>query len=312
MRLSLSGKIFAVLAIATAAPARAQCGPPDEQGPPVRDSLLVSAHWLSEHLRDSNLVILHVDHMSDGYARAHIPGARKLDAMAFTVNDFDLPPLARIDSIAESLGIGPATRVVIYGDPWVTGIVFVALDQLGHGNRTALLDGGLEQWRAEGLPLTAQVAPATHRAYAPHPKPGVVVDAAWMRAHLATAGITIIDARTADEYAGAPGRDPTHGGHIAGAVSLPWSQTFEHPADAEQSRGSRLKPAGELRALFSRVGVHAGVTPVVYCTVGMRASHMYFVLRYLGYDPKFYDGSITDWVRRNGNPVVTGNARGTP
>jgi 3-mercaptopyruvate sulfurtransferase SseA len=57
--------------------------------------------------------------------------------------------------------------------------------------------------------------------------------------------------------------------------------------------------------------VHEGVTPVVYCTVGMRASHMYFVLRYLGYDPKFYDGSINDWNRRH-YPLATGTARGTP
>ncbi len=44
----------------------------------------------------------------------------------------------------------------------------------------------------------------------------------------------------------------------------------------------------------------------------MRASHMYYLLRYLGYDPKFYDGSITDWNRHPGFPLVTGTARGTP
>jgi 3-mercaptopyruvate sulfurtransferase SseA len=39
---------------------------------------------------------------------------------------------------------------------------------------------------------------------------------------------------------------------------------------------------------------------------------MYFVLRYLGYDPKFYDGSMTNWSRRSEPPVLTGSARGTP
>jgi thiosulfate/3-mercaptopyruvate sulfurtransferase len=311
MRVPISAKIFTLLVVASATAARAQCGPPDEQGPSLRDSLLVSTHWLAEHLRDSNLVIIHVDHMSDAYARAHIPGARKLDAMAFVVNDFDVPPLARVDSIAESLGIGPATRVVIYGDPWVTGIVFVALDQLGHGNRTALLDGGFEQWRADGLPVTAAVPAAAHRAYAPHPGPGVIVDAAWMQAHLGTAGIAIVDVRTADEYSGAMTHGDARGGHLPGARLLPWSQVFEHPADAEQSRGSRLKSPAQLRALFQNAGVHEGVTPVVYCTVGMRASQMYFVLRYLGYDPKFYDGSMNDW-NRHAFPLVSGTTRGAP
>ncbi len=35
------------------------------------------------------------------------------------------------------------------------------------------------------------------------------------------------------------------------------------------------------------------------------------MLRYLGYDPKFYDGSFNDWTRR-GYPTTTGTARGTP
>src|SRR5258705_1743165 len=93
MRLFTSVKIFAVLGIFAAAPARAQCGPPDEDVPAVRESLLVSTGWLAAHLRDSNLVILHVDHMSNGYAQAHIPGARHVDAMAFTAAGFGLPPL---------------------------------------------------------------------------------------------------------------------------------------------------------------------------------------------------------------------------
>src|SRR4051812_29231685 len=116
MRLPRSAKILACLALA-AAPVRAQCGPPDDGVPAVRDSLLVSTAWLAAHLRDSGLGVTHVDHMTDGYARGHIPGARRLDAMALTTGDFDLPPLARLDSIVGSLGIGPASRVVIYGDP---------------------------------------------------------------------------------------------------------------------------------------------------------------------------------------------------
>lgn len=243
MRVPVSAKNFAVLAAALvwAAPATAQCGPPDEGVPAVRDSLLVTTGWLAAHRGDSNLVILHVDHMTDGYSRAHIPGARHVDAMAFTVGDFDLPPLATIDSLAESLGITPTSRVVIYGDPWVTGIVFVALDQLGHGNRTAMLDGGLEQWRADGRPVTTQPAVATRARYTPRPQPGVVVDAPWVRAHLADDHVAVLDVRTAEEYAGAPGRDASHGGHLPGARLLSWSQVFERPVEAEQSRASRFK-----------------------------------------------------------------------
>lgn len=45
--------------------------------------------------------------------------------------------------------------------------------------------------------------------------------------------------------------------------------------------------------------------PAAYCMVGMRASVVYFVARYLGYDARLYDGSIVDWGRR-GLPTRTG------
>ena len=310
MRVSRGVKILASLLLA-AAPLRAQCGPPDDEpAPPVRDSLLVSTAWLAAHLQDTNVVIIHVDHMTDAYGRGHIPGARHLDAMAFTTGNFDLPPLARIDSVAGSLGIGPASRVVIYGDPWVTGMVFVALDQLGHGNRTAMLDGGLDAWKAEGRAVTTAVPAVARRSNPEHPQ-AVVVDAAWVRAHQRDDHVAILDVRTPEEYSG-PGRDANHAGHVAGARNVPWSDVFVQPRDAEQSKGSKLRPVAELRDLFRRAGVRGGITPVVYCTVGMRASQMYFVLRYLGYDPKFYDGSIMDWNSHPGYSVVTGTARGTP
>jgi thiosulfate/3-mercaptopyruvate sulfurtransferase len=303
---------IAVAAILHAHPATAQCGPPDETVPAVRESLLVTTQWLAAHLSDTNVVVVHVDHMSNGYAQAHIPGARHVDAMAITVGDFDMPPMATLDSLVEALGISNTSRVVLYGDPWVTGFVFAALDLLGHGDRTAMLDGGLEQWRAEGRPTTTQAPAASRGTYTPRPRPGVIADAAWVRAHLADDRVAVLDVRTADEYAGGPGRDRLHGGHLPGARLLPWSEAFENPSDALQSRGSRLKSPYALRTMLRLAGVHGGVTPVLYCTVGMRASQMYFILRYLGYDPKFYDGSITDWTHHSDYPIVTGNARGNP
>jgi 3-mercaptopyruvate sulfurtransferase SseA len=43
---------------------------------------------------------------------------------------------------------------------------------------------------------------------------------------------------------------------------------------------------------------------VAYCTVGMRASHLYFVARLLGFQPKLYVGSMADWSPRERLPVV--------
>jgi 3-mercaptopyruvate sulfurtransferase SseA len=38
----------------------------------------------------------------------------------------------------------------------------------------------------------------------------------------------------------------------------------------------------------------------------MRASHLYFVARVLGYPAKIYVGSMADWTRDASRPVVKG------
>jgi len=315
MRMSIRAKIFAAAAISLAAgavPVLAQCGPPEEGVPAVRDSMLVSTAWLAAHLHDPSLVLVGVQHMSS-HTEDQIPGARTVDAMAFTVGSFDLAPVPVLDSLIEALGISNSSRVVLYGDPWVTGFIYVALDYLGHGDRTAILDGGLEQWKAEGRPVASSGSRPARATFTPHLRNDVVVDAAWLRSHLRDQSLALLDVRTNDEYLG---QGVAHGaarlGHITGARLVPWLQTFERPSNAQDSRASRLLPPAQLRALFRTGGVMPGTQPVTYCTVGMRASHMYFVLRYLGYDPKFYDGSITDWSQRSELPMTTGPNRGTP
>jgi thiosulfate/3-mercaptopyruvate sulfurtransferase len=305
---------LAALAPLGAVTAHAQCGPPDEGVPAVRESLLVSTGWLAAHLRDPDLVIVSVQHMQGMRpAENQIPGARAIDAVAFTVGSFDLAPAPVLDSLIESLGISNTSRVVLYGDPWVTGFIYVALDYLGHGDRTAILDGGLEQWRAENRSVAATAARETRATFTPHLRSGIVVDAGWLTTHLRDANLALLDVRTTDEYQGhGESHGLPRGGHIPGARLVRWAQTFERPQGAIDSHASKLLSPAELRALFRTGGVTPGTQPVTYCTVGMRASHVYFVLRYLGYNPKFYDGSMTDWSQRSELPVLTGPARGTP
>lgn len=311
MRVSPSVKIFAWLALA-AAPLRAQCAPPEEHPPRVHDSLLVTTAWLADHLHDPDLVIVHVDHMNHAYVEGHIPGARHIDAMSFVVGDWDVPPPAALDSMARSLGIGDHSRVVIYGDPWVTGIVFVALDVMGLGDRTALLDGGLAAWKAEGRPITTAAPAVTRVPFTMHHESDHIADAAWVRAHQADDHVAILDVRSPDEYKGTGRGMNATNGHITGAHFLDWSRIFAH-REGTQGRGgdTHLIPVGDLQALFHEAGLRPGMTPVTYCTVGMRASAMYFILRYLGYQPKFYDGSYNDWVKHH-YALTTGTERGTP
>src|SRR6476660_5536343 len=81
------------------------------QRAPNRDSLLVSAEWLANHLADPNLVVLPVGDRAD-YDKAHIPGARAVSLDDISVSDrtgsgltLELPAADQLRESLARLGI---------------------------------------------------------------------------------------------------------------------------------------------------------------------------------------------------------------
>jgi thiosulfate/3-mercaptopyruvate sulfurtransferase len=274
------------------------------------DSLLVSTEWLARHRADPELVLLHVGMERAGYDRGHIPGARYLDPhrlMSMAAPGVELPAVAEIEAVLEELGIGPRSRIVYYGDTWMAPRVFVALEYVGLGDRTSLLDGGLVTWRTEGREVSTAVPVWTPGSLSLSARPEILAGAAWIRGRLGDSALVLLDGRSSGEYTAS---DSSEGlprpGHIPGGVNLPWEETFENEAGALQGTPSRLKSPDKLRALLASAGMRQGRDLVTYCTVGLRASHWYFVARYLGYRPRLYDGSMSEWSRLADAPVVRG------
>jgi thiosulfate/3-mercaptopyruvate sulfurtransferase len=95
-----------------------------------------------------------------------------------------------------------------------------------------------------------------------------------------------------------PQEGALRGGHIPGARSVPWARA----ANADGS----FKPAAELREIYEKEqGLRAADDVVVYCRIGERSSHTWFVLTYLlGYDRvRNYDGSWTEWGNAVRSPI---------
>src|SRR5215469_1130015 len=129
----------------------------------LRSDMLVSTAWLVEHLKDPNVVVLHIADSRTDYKRGHIPGARYLAMRSITDNSdtlsAELPSLEQLARVFSEVGVGDDTRVVLYATNWFPNAAraYYTLDYLGHGDKTALLDGGIEQWLAEDRPTSSEI-----------------------------------------------------------------------------------------------------------------------------------------------------------
>jgi thiosulfate/3-mercaptopyruvate sulfurtransferase len=278
----------------------------------VRSEMLVSTDWLAKHLNDREVFVIHVaaerKHFDDG----HIPGARFLSSKEIltTRNGVanELPAVTDLQKVFEQLGVGDTGRIVIYGENsgLLAARVYFTLDYLGHGDRAALLDGGIEKWKAEKLPVETQPVKPEPARFTPHPRPQIVAGLDAMRdlsrvaANDAGANVSIIDARPEEQYVG---NQTQRTGHIPGAANVYW---VTHLLSRENPT---MKPPSELSKIYEAAGLKAGQKAVTYCNTGMQASHAYFTLKYLGYDVMMYDGSFSEWSSAEGAQVVKGKEK---
>ncbi len=286
-----------LLLIATAA---AAAGP--------RDGLVVDSAWLKVHLNDPKLVLLHVGEKA-GYEAAHIPGARLVSLQDISITDrtekglmLEMPLADDLRQRLEGLGISDTSRVVVYyGKDWISPAtrVLFTLDYAGLGDRGSLLDGGMDAWQAAGGAVTKDAAPATRGTLSSLKIKPIVVDGAFVRAHLGAKGYAVVDARSPSYYDGVDTGGSTEQkhrtGHIHGAISIPFGSVAD-------DRLSLLSPS-DMRSLFSKAGVQASDTIIAYCHIGQQATAILFGARTLGHKVLLYDGSFQEWSRHADYPV---------
>ena len=133
------------------------------------------------------------------------------------------------------------------------------------------------------------------------PKVTVTTTKSDVVAMIGQTGMRIVDARDAVFYHDERDNQMPRGGHIASAVSLPFSTVTN--ADGT------LRSRAELEALVRTAGIQPDETVTAYCHIGVQASWMYFAMRVLGRDVRVYDGSFDEWSRDAGLPVEGARAR---
>ena len=240
-----------------------------------------------------------------------MPGATSWDWTSH-LNDTvtrNMPSRDEFRRLMSECGITRRTRVVLYGDNsnWFAAYAFWLLTMYGH-QRVSLMEGGSLKWVNEGRPISndppvgsrlkpyrAQRPDLTHRA----------TRAYLLEALREKSRIGIVDVRSHEEFAGdlialayLAQEGAMRAGYIPGAVNVPWEQSVN------QADGT-LKTVEELTRLYESVGVTPESETVVYCRIGERAAHTWFVLsQVLGY-PKVrnYDGSWVEWGSIVGAPI---------
>ncbi|HEX6904192.1 MAG TPA: sulfurtransferase [Thermoanaerobaculia bacterium] len=271
---------------------------------------LVSTAWVADHLEDSGVRIVESNEDPLLYSSGHIPGAVEVDWTRDLNDPVRRDYLGRegFEALMRRIGATRDTTVVFYGDRnnWWASYAFWVFQLFGH-DKAKVMDGGRIKWVNEGRPVTRDVP-----AYPASDYRATERDDAHIRAfrdevlrHV-EGKRPLIDVRSPAEFTGErlhmpeyPNEGALRGGHIPGAANIPWARAV-NPDDGT------FKSAGELRDLYEK---EAGLKPeddvIVYCRIGERSSHTWFVLTHLlGYrQVRNYDGSWTEWGNLVGVPI---------
>ncbi|MGC4085988.1 MAG: sulfurtransferase [Vicinamibacterales bacterium] len=277
---------------------------------------LVSTEWLEEHMLEPTVRVVDIRGYvktvdagtgdgqqkstyvgaRDEYNLAHIPGAVFVDWTA-DITDPDDPVPAQIAlperfaAAMEAIGIGDESDVVVVdhtGGHFATRLWW-ALNYYGH-DAVAILDGGMTKWLRDGLPVNdeAPEIPKEHFTPNAHTEARYLVDDVVNA--IADPGVTIVDARDANQYSGEVYRGSRRG-HIPSAINLSAKTLF----DADGT----WKSDDELRDVIASAGITGDEKVVAYCNGGVTATAVLFALDRVGHsNTANYDGSWNEWGER--------------
>jgi thiosulfate/3-mercaptopyruvate sulfurtransferase len=273
---------------------------------------------LVSHLSDTNWVMVDcrfdLSHPSKGeteYKIGHLPGAvyanLNLDLSGPITPLSGRHPLPSSSAFLDRLsnwGIDTQKQVVVYDASGgaFAGRLWWLMRYHGMDN-VAILNGGITKWMAENLPISSVVLiPKKSGVLTVSTKSEMIVNATDIDQLRESRDILIVDARTADRFAGLNENIDRIAGHIPGAVNRWFGLNL--------LQDGSLKPREQLMIEFH--DLLQGRSPenlIVYCGSGVTSILHLAVMEWLGLKgARLYPGSWSEWIQNPTHPIATDNS----
>lgn len=260
-----------------------------------------SSDLMKPEMADSMFEAEHIDGALQAHLDRHLSAHHDTDAV--NGGRHPLPARDKVAAWLGSQGVGNSTQVVVYdrnaGN--YCGRLWWMLKWLGH-DAVAVLDGGLQGWKAAGGgiatgPAQAPGAPAPFEVKAPL-RELVMIDS--VVAQLGRPAQTVVDARGAPRYRGEVEPMDPIAGHIPGALNRPFTDNF--------TPDGFFKSPEVLQAEWAQVlSGRSASTVVHHCGSGVSAVPNLIAMELAGFGTTaLFAGSWSEWSRTAGLPCAKG------
>ncbi len=284
------------------------------------ERLLVGADWLRARLDAPTLRIIDCtilmtprpvgpSRIESGRPRddaAHIPGAVYLDPVEMLAakdgpTPYSLGDPERVGAALRAAGVDDETTIVLYttAHPMVATRTWWMLRASG-ARDVRVLDGGLAGWLAAGGPVTDRPPEFARGRFGAARVPALRATRDDVLAAIGDASTRLVNALSAEQFAGTGGAHYGRPGRIPGSVGLPFSSLLD-------ATSGRFLDVQALRRAFADAGVSAATPAIHYCGGGVAASGTLFAAALVGRrDDRLYDHSLLEWSADPALPMVTG------
>jgi thiosulfate/3-mercaptopyruvate sulfurtransferase len=250
---------------------------------------------------------------ADSWRAGHIPGALHADlerdlsaSVTPATGRHPLPSAATLTATLGRFGIDARVQVVAYdqGPGAYAARLWWLARWLGH-RAVAVLDGGYAAWVRAGLPVSSAADARAPRQFVPQPAAARSVTTAEIAAWLASGALArgeplLVDARSAERFAGENETIDPVAGHIPGARNHPFARN--HDPD-----GGWLQPEELRRAWRATLAGRDAGTLIAMCGSGVTACHNLLALEVAGLPGALlYPGSWSEWIRDPARAVAHG------